>query len=247
MIENLEVKEWLEFNAKLQQKKNELRKELKEKGVLKKGATNEFDKYNYFSEAQYKELFTDLFSKHKLELRFNELEYDTFEGTEKQANGRMPKIEFSLIDIETGFYETSIITGEGIDKGDKAGYKEYQIVRYLYYASEEQLKQPGLQYPVFPDQDRKSQKEIGEIALSAFHEIADAQMGKEWVDSIKVGSVLWNDKINPDTGEKYEKHVWSIWFLVWEDEFNVWNPKGEAILDEDGNVLVIRLELSGNG
>ena len=125
--------------------------------------------------------------------------------------------------------------------------QEYQIVRYLYYASEEQLKQPGLQYPVFPDHDRKSQKEIGEIALSAFHEIADAQMGKEWVDSIKVGSVLWNDKINPDTGEKYEKHVWSIWFLVWEDEFNVWNPKGEAILDEDGNVLVIRLELSGNG
>ena len=74
MIENLEVKEWLEFNAKLQQKKNELRKELKEKGVLKKGATNEYDKYNYFSEAQYKELFTELFSKYKLELKFNELE-----------------------------------------------------------------------------------------------------------------------------------------------------------------------------
>ena len=54
-------KEWLELNAKLQQKKNLLRKSLKAKGVLKKGATNTFDKYSYFSEAQYKELFTELF------------------------------------------------------------------------------------------------------------------------------------------------------------------------------------------
>ena len=69
MIENLEIKEWLELNAKLQKKKNALRKELKEKGVLKKGATNEFDKYKYFSEAQYKELFTELFSN-KNPIRF---------------------------------------------------------------------------------------------------------------------------------------------------------------------------------
>ena len=122
-LEELEVKEWLELNAKLQQKKNKLRKALKEKGILKKGATNDFDKYNYFSEAQYKVLFTELFSEHGLELKPNEIEYSMFEGTEKQANGRNVKIEFTLYDIETGFYETSIVTGEGIDKGDKAGYK----------------------------------------------------------------------------------------------------------------------------
>lgn len=122
-LEKLEIKEWLELNAKLQQKKNNLRKTLKEKGVLKKGATNDFDKYNYFSEAQYKELFTELFSTNGLELTQNELEYSMFEGTEKQANGRNVKIEFTLTDMDTGFYETSIVTGEGIDKGDKAGYK----------------------------------------------------------------------------------------------------------------------------
>lgn len=122
-LEKLEIKEWLELNTKLQQKKNNLRKTLKEKGVLKKGATNDFDKYNYFSEAQYKELFTELFSTNGLELTPNELEYSMFEGTEKQANGRNVKIEFTLTDIDTGFYETSIVTGEGIDKGDKAGYK----------------------------------------------------------------------------------------------------------------------------
>ena len=123
MLEKLEIKEWLKLNAKLQQKKNNLRKTLKEKGILKKGKTNDFDNYQYFSEAQYKELFTELFSTNGLELTPNELEYSMFEGTEKQANGRNVKIEFTLTDIDTGFYETSIVTGEGIDKGDKAGYK----------------------------------------------------------------------------------------------------------------------------
>ena len=125
MLEKLEIKEWLSLNAKLQQKKNRLRKALAEKGVMKKGGTNQFDKYTYFSEAQYKELFTELFSAHGLELKITELAYDTFEGSEKQANGRMPKLMFTLIDTETGFYEETIITGEGIDKGDKAGYKAY--------------------------------------------------------------------------------------------------------------------------
>jgi hypothetical protein len=123
ILEKLEVEKWLELNAKLQQKKNALRKTLKEKGILKKGATNEFDKYSYFSEAQYKELFTELFSSHGLELKSSESDYNMFEGTEKQANGRNVKFEFNLYDIETGFFETSYVTGEGIDKGDKAGYK----------------------------------------------------------------------------------------------------------------------------
>ncbi len=123
MLEKLDVKEWLSLNAGLQKKKNNLRKALKEKGILKKGATNDFDKYNYFSEAQYKELFTELFSSNGLELTSNEVAYEMFEGTEKQANGRNVKFEFKLTDIETGFYETSYVTGEGIDKGDKAGYK----------------------------------------------------------------------------------------------------------------------------
>ena len=37
----------------------------------------------------------------------------------------MPKLAFTLLDVETGFFETTKITGEGIDKGDKAGYKAY--------------------------------------------------------------------------------------------------------------------------
>ena len=125
MIDGLDPKQWLELNAKLQKKKNALRMVLKEKGVLKKGATNTFDRYTYFSEAQYKELFTSLFADCGLELKFNEIAYETFTGSEKQSNGRMPRLEFELMDIDTGFGETTVITGEGIDKGDKAGYKAY--------------------------------------------------------------------------------------------------------------------------
>lgn len=134
MLDRLEVKDWLKLNAELQKKKNALRKVLKDRGVLKREGNNTYDKYKYFTEAQYKTLFTELFSDCGLELKFNELEYNTFEGSEKQANGRMPRIEFMLIDIDTGFYETTVITGEGIDKGDKAGYKAYTGALKYYLA-----------------------------------------------------------------------------------------------------------------
>lgn len=124
-LSQLPIPDWLIYNAGLQKKKNDLRKDLKERGILQNGGENKFDHYRYFSEAQYKALFTELFSVHGLELKFTELEYSTFEGSEKQANGRMPKILFTLFDIETGFFEETTITGEGIDKGDKAGYKAY--------------------------------------------------------------------------------------------------------------------------
>ena len=134
MIEKLEPKEWLELNAKLQQKKRSLRKDLSERGVLKREGNNAFDKYKYFSEAQYKELFTELLPKHGLELNFDEIEYVTFTVEGKQPNGRMPKLRFYLYDTDTGFYETTTITGEGIDKGDKAGYKAYTGALKYYLA-----------------------------------------------------------------------------------------------------------------
>lgn len=133
-LENLEPKTWLELNAKLQQKKSAVRKDLAEKGVLKKGGKNDYDNYTYFSEAQYKELFTNLFSKNGLEMKFTELAYDTFDGTGKNCNGRMPKVKFTLFDTETGFYEETEITGEGMDKGDKAGYKAYTGALKYYLA-----------------------------------------------------------------------------------------------------------------
>ena len=110
-----------------------LRKMLKEKGVLKKGGKNEFSKYSYFTEAQYKELFTELFSEVGLELKFTELEYTTFDAG--KSNGRMPKLMFTLMDIDTGYGEETVITGEGLDTGDKAGYKAYTGALKYYLAN----------------------------------------------------------------------------------------------------------------
>ena len=62
LFEKLEIKDWLQLNAKLQLKKNLVRRMLKEKGILPKDKQNKFDNYKYFSEAQYKLLFTELFS-----------------------------------------------------------------------------------------------------------------------------------------------------------------------------------------
>lgn len=129
MVEIKEIQiapeKWLELNAKLQQKKRSLREELSQRGVLKREGSNTYDKYKYFSEAQYKELFTELLPKHGLEMSFDEIAYETYTAEGKQPNGRMPKLRFYLHDTETGFQEATTITGEGLDKGDKAGYKAY--------------------------------------------------------------------------------------------------------------------------
>lgn len=117
--------EYTEFDlvSKLQQKKNKIRRALKEKGILPKGAHNDYDNYEYFSEAQYKELFTELFSEYEVELFIHEVKYESFKGTDKQPFGRLVTLACTLIDIETGYSETSNHTGEGLDRGDKAGYK----------------------------------------------------------------------------------------------------------------------------
>jgi len=127
---------WLTLNSKLQNKKNALRKELQEKGVQEKDKCNKYDNYTYFSEAAYKKLFTDLFSKHNLELKFNEMEYRTYSiENSKLPNGRIVKLEFTLIDIETGFFETTIISAEANDRSDKGGYKAYTGALKYYLAN----------------------------------------------------------------------------------------------------------------
>lgn len=118
-------KEELELKAKLAQKKNAVRKTLNEKGVLKRLGSNTFDHYTYFSEAQYKELFTELFAHNGIEVIPDTVKVEAFEGTPKQPIGRRVTVKYTLTDIDTGYEEVSHFVGEGIDKGDKAIYKAY--------------------------------------------------------------------------------------------------------------------------
>ena len=126
--------DWLRLNAKLQQKKYKVRSLLNERGIQPKDKENQFDRYKYFSEAGYKRLFTELFSEVGLELQATTQDYVFFEGSDKQPNGRQVNVLFRLHDTETGFYEDSVMTGEGLDKGDKAGYKAYTGALKYYFA-----------------------------------------------------------------------------------------------------------------
>ncbi len=134
--ELLGIEKWLELNAKLSQKKNKARNTLTEMGVLEKKGKNTYDNYKYFTEAQYKDVANKLLSNAGLELKVTEKEYFKYSiQNSKTPIGRIVTMIFTLTDMETGFYEESIIRGEGLDRGDKAGYKAYTGAIKYYLAN----------------------------------------------------------------------------------------------------------------
>lgn len=134
-LDDLPVEKWLEMNAKLQKKKSDARKELADMGVIEKDKKNQHYGYSYLSESGYKRIFTNLFSKHGLEMKSDEIEYHPILGMNKSSIGRMVRIRFTLFDVETGFYESTEVTGEGLDQGDKAGYKAFTGSLKYYLAT----------------------------------------------------------------------------------------------------------------
>ena len=101
------------------QKKNAVRKEIAEHGTYQRKGMNSFSNYSYFSEAQYKELFTSLFAKHGLEMSSD------VDSVEDVGTGVRAGCVFRLTDIDTGYTESSLYIGDGADKGDKGIYKAY--------------------------------------------------------------------------------------------------------------------------
>lgn len=128
-------KDTMNLNSKLQKKKNNLRKELSEKGILPKGAHNDYDNYDYFSEAQYKELFIGLFSKHGLEFDSAEVRVQSIPGTDKQPFGILATMKYIITDVDTGYEIESIHSGIGMDRGDKAIYKAKTGALKSFFAS----------------------------------------------------------------------------------------------------------------
>ena len=120
------MKEALELNAKLQQKKQTVRAALAASGPVQKDKKNEHSKYSYLSEAKYKELFTQLLAEHGLELTSSCEEEKEIQTNHKSFGcGRVVTWQFTLTDIDTGYYEESYVTAEGWDSGDKAIYKAH--------------------------------------------------------------------------------------------------------------------------
>lgn len=127
--------EKLKLNALLQQKKSNIRQTIRDLGILPRKGANAFDKYKYFSEAQYKELFTKLLADEALELSASVEAVTPYKATEKQPYGRLAEVIFTLSDIDTGYAEQSKIIGDGMDKGDKGIYKAYTGALKYYLAN----------------------------------------------------------------------------------------------------------------
>lgn len=124
-----------ELNAQLQKKKAKVRKAIVDMGVLKREGINDFDHYTYFSEMQYKSLFNPIFSREGLEIKVSEKDHEMYDGPGKQPEGRLVTLQIDLIDIDTGYFESSYISGDGLDKGDKGLYKAYTGAVKYYLAT----------------------------------------------------------------------------------------------------------------
>ena len=131
----INIEGWRELNAKLQQKKHQVREQLKDMGVQQRKGKNDFDHYKYFTEAQYKKLFTRLLVEAGLELTASVKSAQQYHGSEKQPQGRLVEVEYTLTDIETGHAETATVYGDGVDKGDKGIYKAYTGSLKYYLAN----------------------------------------------------------------------------------------------------------------
>lgn len=189
-----------EMIAKLQTKKNKLRKLLKEKGILIKGAHNSFDDYEYFSEGQYKELFTELLSECELELDSTENRIEFVEGTEKQKFGILVSIDFILSDTKTGYSMTFTHTGIAFDKGDKALYKaktgalKYFLATTFLVATKDD--------PERDDNDKKFNKTINKVEKNSNKTVMISDNQKALIQRLFKDSVADLNKILQSYGKK---------------------------------------------
>lgn len=167
------------LNAKLQQKKSQLRKILNERGIQPKDKVNKFDNYSYFSEAGYKQLFTELFSKCGLELTasINSVERYTADG--KMPNGRIIAMTVRLSDVETGFYEETQVFGEGLDKGDKALYKAYTGAIKYYLADNFLVATGDDPEKDSPEASEKQHYQNIELELNRYNSFIDEYFAKK--------------------------------------------------------------------
>jgi hypothetical protein len=118
----------------LQARKNVARKALAAAGLFKREGENKFDKYKYFSEAQYKQVFVKLFAEAGLEFNMTTISVESYPGYDKMPYGRRVTVEFQLKNIDDSETESAVVVGEALDKGDKAIYKAYTGALKYYFA-----------------------------------------------------------------------------------------------------------------
>ena len=128
----------------LYQRLNQVRKEIAEKGYIKKGGNNTFDNYKYFTEAQYKELMNTLFAKYGVELKstIKSVEDTKKPSTNQSSTTKEDKLKYGvrissyieLINIDNPTERESYIAyGDAFDRSDKAIYKALTgCIKYFF-------------------------------------------------------------------------------------------------------------------
>lgn len=92
---------------------------MKEVKTIEKNGRNDFHKYDYAQAQDVILQVRESMIKHGLVLQTNTLEH------EKHGDITVLKIEFVIVDVDSGESVKSVTIGEGADKGDKGAYKAY--------------------------------------------------------------------------------------------------------------------------
>ena len=129
--------------------------------------------------------------------------------------------------------------------GDSDWPQELFVIEYvLTQMTPFDLEHNPVDYPVFPDPEKKTKEEIEEIALKAFREAAEPITGAEWADRLNMMGILWSNGVYEYYGIDWQEPAWRVNFLELEE---CWEDRGFVMLDEDGNILTVQVEPYGGG
>ena len=129
--------------------------------------------------------------------------------------------------------------------GDSDWPQELFVIEYvLTQMTPSDLEKNPVDYPVFPNPEKKTKEEIEEIALKAFREEAEPITGAEWADRLNMMGILWSNGVYEYYGIEWQEPAWRVNFLELEE---CWEDRGFVMLDEDGNILTVQVEPYGGG
>jgi hypothetical protein len=124
-------KEVMEWRAKFHAKKAKATAEIKR---IKKNGYNSFHKYHYATESDVKDEIRSILLENNLSITNNLLnrEETTVATKQGQATKTDVKMEFTITDTETGYFENYIHDGVAVDNSDKGIYKSYSnTIKYF--------------------------------------------------------------------------------------------------------------------
>ena len=84
------------------------------------------------------------------------------------------------------------------------------------------------------------------IAVKALREAGEAEVGADYIDSLKINAALY---VNGTVDGLYRRDepTWAVFFYAWDDTYGYYNQRASVYLTEDGEVILAQLDLASNG